>query len=144
MKNGINTGQFHVKTWFLGNGQRNLISTSVNTETESHKYENRWTKIENETNRNKNIPVLFQPTRIHRPGASELGGFVLRLVGAIPSLSHAPIDSATSGASCVGVGGYFGRTVIARCLLDIRYTTTHWHGLVLESRSQLGLVAYSY
>ena len=29
MKNEINTGQFHVKMGFLGNGQRNFISTSV-------------------------------------------------------------------------------------------------------------------
>ena len=47
MKNGINTGQFHVKTGFLGNGRRKLISTSVNTETGSHKYGNRQTKIKN-------------------------------------------------------------------------------------------------
>ena len=47
MKNEINTDQFHVKTGFLGNGQRNLISTSVNTETGSHKYGNGQTKIEN-------------------------------------------------------------------------------------------------
>ena len=45
MKNEINTGQFHVKTGFLGNGRRNLISTSVNTKTGSHKYENGQTKI---------------------------------------------------------------------------------------------------
>ena len=44
MKNKINTGQFHVKTGFFGNGRRNLISTSVNTETGSHKYENGRTK----------------------------------------------------------------------------------------------------
>ena len=61
MKNGINTGQFHVKTGFLGNGRRNLISTSVNTETGSHKYENGRTKIENGTGWNGNISVRFQP-----------------------------------------------------------------------------------
>ena len=61
MKNGINTGQIHVKTGFLGNGRRNLIFTSVNTETESHKYGNGRTKIENETGRNGNISICFQP-----------------------------------------------------------------------------------
>ena len=61
MKNKINTDQFHVKTGFLGNGQRNLISTSVNTETGSHKYRNGRTKIENGTGRNGNIFVRFQP-----------------------------------------------------------------------------------
>ena len=61
MKNEINTGQFHVKTGFLGNGRRNLISTSVNTEMESHKYENGRTKIKNGTDRNGNIFVRFQP-----------------------------------------------------------------------------------
>ena len=61
MKNGINTGQFHVKTGFLGNGRRNLISTFVNTETGSHKYKNGQTKIENGTGRNRNISVRFQP-----------------------------------------------------------------------------------
>ena len=60
MKNGINTGQFHVKTGFLGNGRKNLISTSVNTETGSHKYENGRTKIENETGWYGNISVRFQ------------------------------------------------------------------------------------
>ena len=63
MKNGINTDQFHVKTELLGNGRRNLISTSINTKTESHKYENRQTKIENRTDRNRNISVRFQPYR---------------------------------------------------------------------------------
>ena len=61
MKNGINTSKFHVKTGFLGNGRRNLISTSVNIETGSHKYGNRRTKIENGTGRNENISVRFQP-----------------------------------------------------------------------------------
>ena len=61
MKNEINTGQFHVKTGFLINGWRNLISTFVNTKTESHKYENGRTKIENRTDRNGNISVRFQP-----------------------------------------------------------------------------------
>ena len=61
MKNGINTGQFHVKTGFLGNGRRNIISTSVNTKTGSHKYGNGRTKIENGTGRNRNISVCFQP-----------------------------------------------------------------------------------
>ena len=61
MKNGINMGQFHVKTGFLGNGRRNLIFTPVNTETGSHKYENRRTKIEKQTDRNGNISVRFQP-----------------------------------------------------------------------------------
>ena len=61
MKNRINTDQFHVKIGFLGNGWKNLISTSVNTETESHKYENGQTKIENGTDRNWNISVRFQP-----------------------------------------------------------------------------------
>ena len=61
MKNRINTGQFYVKMGFLGNGRRNLISTSVNTETESHKYEDRRTKIEKETGRNRNISVPSQP-----------------------------------------------------------------------------------
>ena len=61
MKNGINMGQFHVKTGFLGNGRRNLISTSVNTETGSYKYENGRIKIENGTSRNGNISVGFQP-----------------------------------------------------------------------------------
>ena len=65
MKNGINTGQFHVKTGFLGNGRRNLISTSVNTETESHKYGNGRTKIENGTGRNGNISIRFQPYTQH-------------------------------------------------------------------------------
>jgi len=51
MKNRINMGQFHVKTGFLGNRRRNLISTSVNTETGSHKYGNERTKIENGTGR---------------------------------------------------------------------------------------------
>ena len=60
MKNGINTGQFHVKTGFLGNGRRNLISTSVNTETGSYKYENRRTKIENGTSQSENISISFQ------------------------------------------------------------------------------------
>ena len=64
MKNGINTGQFHIKTGFLGNGRRNLISTSVNTETGSHKYRNRRTKIKNRTGRNGNISSVFNPTHI--------------------------------------------------------------------------------
>ena len=61
MKNGINTGQFHVKTGFLGNGRRNFISTSVNIEMGSHKYGNGRTKIKNRTGRNGNISVRFQP-----------------------------------------------------------------------------------
>ena len=61
MKNEINTDQFHVKTGLLGNGQRNLISTSVNTIMGSHKYRNGRTKIKNETGQNGNISVRFQP-----------------------------------------------------------------------------------
>ena len=61
MKNGINTGQFHVKTGFLENRRRNLISTSVNKEIGSHKYGNERTKIKIETDRNGNISVIFQP-----------------------------------------------------------------------------------
>ena len=61
MKNRINTGQFYVKTGFLGNGRRNLISTPVNTKMRSHKYGNGRTKIENGTGRNRNISVRFQP-----------------------------------------------------------------------------------
>ena len=61
MKNGINTGQFHVKTGFVGNRRRNLISTSVDTETGTHKYGNGRTKIENGTGRNGNISVRFHP-----------------------------------------------------------------------------------
>ena len=61
MKNEINTGQFHGKTGFLGNGRKNLISTPVNTKIRSHKYKNRQTKIENETDRNGNISIRFQP-----------------------------------------------------------------------------------
>jgi len=59
MKNGINMGQFHVKTGFLGNGRRNFIFTPVNTETGSHKYGNGRTKIENRTGRNGNIFIRF-------------------------------------------------------------------------------------
>jgi hypothetical protein len=86
---------------------------------------------------------------IHRPppgaGASELGDFVLRLVGrgggAIPSLGYAPIDSATSGASCIG--GYVHwqdryPILIARCLLDIPPIDTVYF------RDSLVLVAYLY
>ena len=61
MKNRIKTGQFYVKTGFLGNRRKNLISTSVNMETGSHKYGNGRTKIENEMGRNGNISVRFQP-----------------------------------------------------------------------------------
>ena len=60
MKNEINTGQFHIKTRFLENGLRNIISTSVNTETGSHKYRSERTKIKNGTDRNGNISVRFQ------------------------------------------------------------------------------------
>ena len=59
MKNEINMGQFHVKTGFFENGRRNLISTSVNMETGSHKYGNGRTKIENGTGRNENISIRF-------------------------------------------------------------------------------------
>ena len=71
MKNGINTGQFYIKTEFLENGRRNLIFTFVNIEIESHKYKygkieshiyrNERTKIKIETGRNGNISVRFQP-----------------------------------------------------------------------------------
>ena len=54
MKNGINTGQFHVKTGFLGNERRNLISIFVNTETVSHKYRNKTDK-----NRKQNESEIF-------------------------------------------------------------------------------------
>ena len=57
----MKTGQFHVKMEFLGNGRRNLISTSVNTETESHKYGNGRTKIENGTGI---FPSVFNPTHV--------------------------------------------------------------------------------
>ena len=65
MKNRINTGQLHVKTGFLGNRWRNLISISVNTEIGSHKYRNGQTKIENGTGQNGNISVRFQPCLLH-------------------------------------------------------------------------------
>ena len=72
MKNRINTSQFHVKTRFLGNGRRNLISTSVNTKTESHKYGNGRTKIENGTGRNGNISVRFNPKHYKKRSTATL------------------------------------------------------------------------
>ena len=62
-------GQFHVKTGFLGNGRRNLISTSVNTETESHKYGNGQTKIENGTGI---FPSVFNPKHYKKRSTATL------------------------------------------------------------------------
>ena len=61
MKNGINTGQFWIKTRSRENGRKNLFPVSVNTETGSHKYENRRKKVENGIGRNGIISGRFQP-----------------------------------------------------------------------------------
>jgi hypothetical protein len=60
MKNGINTGQFRVKTGSRGNGQKNPSPISVNTETKPRKYRNDWTKVEKGTGPNENFSVHFQ------------------------------------------------------------------------------------
>jgi hypothetical protein len=49
MKNGINMGQFRVKTGSNINGWKNLSPISVNTETGPHKYGNERTKVKNGT-----------------------------------------------------------------------------------------------
>jgi hypothetical protein len=53
MKNEINMGQFQITMGFCGNGWKNASPVSINMETGSHKYGNRWNKIENGTGRNK-------------------------------------------------------------------------------------------
>jgi hypothetical protein len=60
MKNGINTGQFRVKTESCGNGRKNPSPISVNTETGPRKYGNEQTKVENGTGQNMNLSVRFQ------------------------------------------------------------------------------------
>jgi hypothetical protein len=60
MKDGINTGQFRVKTGSRENGRKNSSPISVNTETGPHEYGNERTKVKNGTGRNENFSVRFQ------------------------------------------------------------------------------------
>jgi hypothetical protein len=60
MKNGINTGQFLVKTGSRGNGQKNPSPIFVNTKTGPRKYGNERIKVENGMNQNRNFSVRFQ------------------------------------------------------------------------------------
>ena len=65
MKNGINAGQFRIKTGFHGNGRKKPSPVFVFTENGSHKYENGRNKIENETGQNGIFSVRFQPDPYH-------------------------------------------------------------------------------
>jgi hypothetical protein len=76
MKNGINTGQFQVKTGSRGNGRKNL-SHFRKYRNETRKYGNEWTKVENDTDHNGIFPVHFQgymyDIRRHRRIMNEIG-----------------------------------------------------------------------
>ena len=134
MKNRINTDQFHINTGFLGNRRRNLISTFVNTEIGSHKYENGRTKIKKQNGSEREYFRPFSTLgRLQHVGA-DLEPRLATIVSYVGGAAFPSPQTVLSVSTCQVYSPFcFTRKVPQIILIEkgLQLCINHWEFLVV-------------